>query len=223
MREQEVGPLFHRRSIRMQEYDYSAGGGYFITLVTHQREHLFGCVVEGEMRLNAYGKIVREEWLRSSIIRKEIELDMDEFVVMPNHIHGIVYICENDRVCGKGDRPEEPDASGARAYGQKMNKLTGKGDRPVASGESGVRAYGHTPLPVPSGFRSPSKTLGSMIRGYKIAVTTRINALRGSPGQPVWLRNYYDHIIRSEKDYENVVNYIYMNPLNWDVKDEYYH
>jgi len=85
----------HRRSILFAGYDYASEGMYFITLVTHHREHLFGSVVDGEMILNEYGRIVREEWFRSAEIRKEIELDNDEFIIMPNHIHGIVQINES--------------------------------------------------------------------------------------------------------------------------------
>jgi REP element-mobilizing transposase RayT len=80
----------HRRSIRLSGYDYAQAGAYFVTLCTHQRECLFGEVVDGEMRLNAFGCVVEEEWFASARIRQEIELDA--FVVVPNHIHGIVWI-----------------------------------------------------------------------------------------------------------------------------------
>jgi putative transposase len=79
-----------RRSIRLKGYDYSAAGLYFITLCTYQRECLFGKIADGVMRLNALGQIVADEWLRSLEIRQEIEFD--EWIVMPNHLHGIVAI-----------------------------------------------------------------------------------------------------------------------------------
>jgi REP-associated tyrosine transposase len=85
----------HRHSIRMQGHDYSLAGAYFITVITYQREMLFGEIVDGQMKLNRRGEIVREEWFASLNIRKEIRLFPDEFVVMPNHIHGIVWIVEN--------------------------------------------------------------------------------------------------------------------------------
>ncbi|MCR4438784.1 MAG: transposase [bacterium] len=87
--------IHHRRSIRLPGYDYAQAGAYFVTMCTHDRACLFGRVVDGEMRLNALGEIVREEWLRSAQIRREIRLDPDEFVVMPNHIHGIVWILDD--------------------------------------------------------------------------------------------------------------------------------
>jgi len=78
-----------RRSIRLEGYDYSQPGGYFVTLCTRNRECLFGEISDGQMVLNEYGEIAREEWVRSERIRREIKLD--EFVVMPNHIHGIIF------------------------------------------------------------------------------------------------------------------------------------
>jgi REP element-mobilizing transposase RayT len=85
----------HRRSIRLRGYDYRQPGAYFVTIVTQDRACLFGEVVGEEMHLNELGKIVWEEWFRSAEIRQEIELLPDEFVVMPNHVHGIVWIVES--------------------------------------------------------------------------------------------------------------------------------
>ena len=91
-------------SLRLSGYDYSEEGAYFITIVTHGREALFGRVVNGEMVLNPFGRIVKFEWMKSSKIRKEVEIDPDEFVVMPNHIHGIIVINDNKPYC-RGVRP----------------------------------------------------------------------------------------------------------------------
>ncbi|MDP3450950.1 MAG: hypothetical protein Q8R87_10235 [Anaerolineaceae bacterium] len=207
MNDQEKKPLFHRRSIRLPDYDYSSSGSYFITLVCHQREHLFGEIVEGEMRVNEYGRIAREEWLKTQKIRPNVEVLEDEFVVMPNHFHGIVHIISSDKQNGSFNSGDEL-----------VDDCVGKGSN---SGDELVRAYSYTPLPERVGFQSPARTLGSIVRRFKIAVTTRINTLRATPGQPVWLRNYYEHIISTEKDYENIVNYIFLNPLNWELNDEY--
>ena len=83
----------HRQSIRLKGHNYSQAGAYFVTICSWKRECLFGEVVNGEMRLNEQGGIAYREWHRSSVIRKEIELDI--FVIMPNHIHGIVIIHTN--------------------------------------------------------------------------------------------------------------------------------
>ena len=82
--------IHHRRSIRLKGYDYSQQGAYFLTLCVQHRECLLGEISDGVMRLNEFGEIIREEWRASAHIRTEIELG--EFVVMPNHFHAIVFI-----------------------------------------------------------------------------------------------------------------------------------
>ena len=83
-----------RRSLRLKDYNYSGPGAYFVTICTNGRLSLFGDIVEGIMRLNDYRRIVSREWEVSAMIRREIVLD--EFVVMPNHIHGIIFINESN-------------------------------------------------------------------------------------------------------------------------------
>jgi REP element-mobilizing transposase RayT len=105
----------HRRSIRLKDYDYSECGAYFITICTHRRECLFGEIVNGEMRLNEFGEIVWEEWDNNAKVRKNLE--RDEYIVMPNHVHGILLILdENDvgatRRVAPTKRPNGP-ASGS--------------------------------------------------------------------------------------------------------------
>jgi REP element-mobilizing transposase RayT len=73
-----------------------------------------------------------------------------------------------------------------------------------------VGAYGHTPLP--EKFASPSRTIGALIRGFKGSVTKSINLFRHTPGQPVWQRNFYEHIIRNEQDMQMISEYIIANP-----------
>ena len=112
----------HRCSIRLKGYDYTQAGAYFVTIVTHDRECLFGEVVDGQMRLNPFGEIVREEWFRTAVVRPYVMLAPDEFVVMPNHIHGIIWITG-----GRGDpvgrpydpvgRPHDNDRDDQRSHG----------------------------------------------------------------------------------------------------------
>ena len=82
--------LPQRKNIRLRGYDYAVVGAYFITLCSHDKKHIFGQIRDNIMHLSVFGKIVAEEWQRSGLIRKEVALD--EFVVMPNHFHGIVII-----------------------------------------------------------------------------------------------------------------------------------
>ena len=100
----EYDPKKHcRRSIRLRHYDYSRAGAYFITVCTDGRELLFGEVIDDEVKLNELGRIAAEEWLKSAQVRTEIELDT--WIVMPNHIHGIAMITDDRR---KSDRPVAP-------------------------------------------------------------------------------------------------------------------
>ncbi|MFA5363364.1 MAG: transposase [Candidatus Omnitrophota bacterium] len=94
--------LKQRKPNRLKNYDYSQGGAYFITICSHNRDYLFGEIADGKMRLNEYGGIVENEWIKSPEIRAEIKLD--EYIVMPNHIHGIILI-ENPDVGGNGRSP----------------------------------------------------------------------------------------------------------------------
>jgi putative transposase len=164
----------HRRSIRLPDHDYTSPGAYFVTICTHQGKSLLGDVVDGEVVLNEYGRIAQEEWLASEKIRREME--MDAFVIMPNHIHGIVWIRDTDD------------------------------DSTV--GTQDVGAHGRAPLRAP-------RSLGSFIAGYKSAVTRHINRMRGTPGAPVWQRNYYEHIIRNDRSLKQIRDYMQHNPARW--------
>jgi REP element-mobilizing transposase RayT len=82
----------HRRSIRLRGYNYSQAGAYFLTIVTRHRTCLFGGITDGQMRLNEYGELIRAEWHRTAEMRPNIALDA--FVIMPNHIHGIIALRE---------------------------------------------------------------------------------------------------------------------------------
>ncbi len=110
----------HRRSVRLKGYDYAQPGAYFITICTQNRECLFGEIVDGEMHLNEFGEIVRAEWFRSAEIRAEIELHPNEFVVMPNHVHGIVWIVSDDDEYSVGAHGRAPRHGRARPSGNAM-------------------------------------------------------------------------------------------------------
>ncbi len=179
----------HRKTIRLSGYDYSEPGAYFITIATYHRMEIFGKFVSSEMQLNSLGEIARDEWLITPNIRHEITLD--EFVIMPDHMHAILFINE-------------------------IVDLSVNDDLPFVVG-----AHGRAPLQDPD--RTPTqniacaplyrarRSLGSLVSGYKSKVTYRINAFRGTPGEPVWQRNYYEHIIRSEKEFDNIRLYIHGN------------
>jgi len=88
----------HRRSIRLRGYDYSQAGAYFVTICANNRECLFGEVVDGKMRLNDAGRMIEKWWLEMN--RAFPTMETDEYIVMPNHFHGVVVIVGADlRVC----------------------------------------------------------------------------------------------------------------------------
>ena len=163
--------IHHRKSIRLQGYDYAGEGAYFITICTHNRSCIFGTVNDGNMLLNAAGRTATDEWYKTIAIRKNITLTA--FIVMPNHIHGIIII----------DKKAQPDLEKPNAPVQKM--------------------------------RSPSQTIGAIIRGYKSAVTKRLSELAFTTDGNVWQRGYHDHIIRNELSYNKIENYIINNPALW--------
>ena len=103
----------HRHSIRLKGYHYAQPGAYFVTICTHDRRCVFGRVVDGEMVLNLYGKIVWSEWFRTARIRPYVQLYESEFVVMPNHVHGIIWIVDspnhNVNAVGETGRSPLPD------------------------------------------------------------------------------------------------------------------
>jgi putative transposase len=177
--------IHHRRSIRLKGYDYTQPGAYFVTFCTYRRDEIFGEVINGETKLSGLGEIVRGEWLRSGEVRKEIRLFDDEFVVMPNHVHGIVWIV--DTVGADGVRPDD-----------------------------GMGAY-HAPRPVrpDASLRRAPRSLGSFIAGFKASVTSRAGRELNMTG--IWQRNYYDHIIRNDRELNNIRWYILNNPLNWQL------
>src|SRR5690349_21724454 len=88
--------IHHRQSTRLRGYDYAQAGAYFVTLVTQGRESRFGVIVGEEMQLNAAGQMVTEEWL--ALPARFPMMDLDEFIVMPNHMHGIIVISDDESV-----------------------------------------------------------------------------------------------------------------------------
>jgi len=83
-----------RKSPRLQDYDYTQAGAYFVTICTHDRKRIFGHIDDGEVVCNQMGDIVNEQWIQTGVLRDYVELDM--FVVMPNHVHGILMIVESE-------------------------------------------------------------------------------------------------------------------------------
>ena len=173
--------IHHRRSIRLKDYDYSQSGAYFVTVCAWKKECLFGEIQNGEMLLNDAGIMVHKLWNGLSV--KYPDIETDEFVVMPNHIHGMVVIVGAQFIA-----PFDCDA---------INQNRKQG------------AINHAP------------TIGEIVRAFKARCTCAINATRNAPGVPLWQRNYYEHIIRDERELHAIRKYIRYNPLKWEEDTEY--
>ena len=173
--------IHHRRSIRLPEYDYTLAGAYFVTNVTWRRDCLFGDVLDGEMKLNDFGKIADECW--RAIPEHFPQVELGAHIVMPNHAHGIILINEND------------------------SRNTVGATHCVAPTLPGIH---------PKGPKQGS--LGAIIGSFKSAVSYRINKEHNATG--IWQRNYYEHIIRNNREMGEIWTYIESNPIMWADDDE---
>lgn len=194
--------IHHRKSIRLKGYDYSQEGLYFITICTCNRECLFGEVINKEMILNDAGRAANECWLK--IPEHFPNVVLHEHVVMPNHVHGIIELVTAASV-----------------------PVNVAGDSDIWFSDVGVQNF--EPLPrMPSPPPPPSqnkfqkiipRSIGSIIRGYKIGVT---NFFRTNTDiHKVWQRNFHEHIIRNEQSYWKISEYIIDNPKAWET-DKFY-
>ncbi len=188
-------PEIHQRtSIRLKDYDYSQPGAYFITLVTIGRDNLFGQINEGEMKSNRYGEIVQKTW--SNLSHHYSHISLDGFVIMPNHVHGIIVINDDN---SKGESLKNVVASGIDSQNP-----------------SNLRDEQKTRPRLPAGHG-----LSEIVRWFKSFSARSINNLRGQTGQPVWQRNYYEHIIRNQGEWDTIRAYIADNPRRWMEDHEY--
>jgi putative transposase len=163
----------HRQSIRLPGYDYSQAGAYFVTIVTWHRVCLFGAFTDGQFAASTLGQVASIEWQKLGT--RFPFASFDTFVVMPNHVHGIVVI--------------KTQAEGGNQEMQTSGRL-----RP--------------------------HSLGSVIGAYKSTTARLINMLRKTASAPVWLRNYYEHVIRDEAEWSKIYDYIEDNPRRWSEDEE---
>lgn len=182
----------HRRSIRLQGYDYSQEGLYFITICCQDRAHLFGEIVDGEMILNSYGEIAQKEWQNTSTIRDNVVLH--EFVVMPNHFHSIIEI-----------------------KFQKGNNEIGKFQSPSQTVGAIIRGYKIAAIKKIKDYILGKEKSKGELQFAPTAPTEKIKELDFK----IWQRNYYEHIIRNDQSYERISDYIRDNPKRWK-EDKFY-
>ena len=170
--------VHYPRSIRLKGYDYAQDGAYFVTICTHRQSCLLGEIVDGEIMLTSYGEVARACF--EEMPHHFAHAEVDVFVVMPNHLHGIIVVTDGTEVGTQHAAPLRKEAS----------------------------------------LRPAPGSLSTIVRSFKSASTKRINELCGMPGAPVWQRNYYEHVIRNERDLERIREYIVTNPLKWALDRE---
>jgi REP element-mobilizing transposase RayT len=170
-----------RRTIRLKNYDYSSDALYYVTICTTGNNEIFGGIKNGRMLLNEYGIIARKEWFKTARIRTYV--DLDAFIILPDHIHGIIVI-----------------------KNQKFDQCRGMACHAQPIHSTFVNRKFSNPI---------NQSLSSIIGCYKSSVTREINKLRSSPGRTIWQRNYYEHIIRNEKELFAARKYIMNNPKKY--------
>lgn len=197
------------QSHRKPNWDYSSNALYYITLVVQGRECLLGKIVDAEMFLSEFGRIVYEEWHKSFDLRKELFLD--EYVIMPNNIHAVIVL----------EQPYE------NVNNTECRDTRRKDTRPCVF----TTSHDIPKLCEPQSFNPPVRlpqSISSFIGGFKSAVNTEIddyideNNLRMTKynrHNHFFQPNYHDHIIRNAMELENIRNYIINNTANWE-KDE---
>jgi REP element-mobilizing transposase RayT len=201
-------PVIHaRRSIRLPDYDYSQAGAYYLTICSHQRRCIFGVVRDGRVRLSRIGKILAEEWLQSCEVRPEVTLD--EWTIMPNHLHAIVVI---------GAVPGQPVPLGLVWPAGANVGATRRVAHPKQT--LGERRATHRVAPTERPTGPAPGSVAAIVGQFKGAVTRRVNALRNTPGAPVWHRNYHEHVIRDEAELHDIRLYIAQNPSQWATDAE---
>ncbi|NUJ97323.1 hypothetical protein HGA92_00875 [Candidatus Gracilibacteria bacterium] len=169
----------------MQDYDYSSGGAYFITICTKNRENYFGEIADGAMVLNEWGKIVFDG-IKNIENYNEFS-SVDEFVVMPNHLHLIIMVSYRR------------DNSG------------------IVSTEQNVGIVSTTTMKTAENRNNRRNMLIPKIVGkFKMITAKQINILKNSVGNKLWQSNYYDRIIRNEDELQRIRKYIIENPLKWE-------
>jgi len=231
----------HRSSIRLKGYDYTQHGAYFVTIVAQDRSCLFGQVTDGEIHLNDAGQMVQTVWSELPLFYPGVQ--NDAFVVMPNHVHGIVVLVgPATRGYARPGSDDVPPPVGAAPRGRPG---PGPGDTTQSGMEdpSGMPAgnsiepaldnsmnrgpggRGQARGPAPTAVNVARMSLGDVVHRFKTMTTKRYaDGVKHSGWPPfrgrLWQRNYYEHIIRSEADLNRIRRYVEENPLAWGTDEE---
>jgi putative transposase len=226
-----------RRSLRLKEYDYSQTGAYFVTLDTWKHLALFGEILEDLIHLNRYGLVAKGEL--KYLARRFQQVQVDEYIIMPNHLHVIIWILATDSAVGaRREEPKESSDLRLASPGQPTDsnfnsvevndmerraRLADSGEISLINdvGERRARLTESDPnslINLASPLRGPGPgALGTIVGAYKSTTARIINGLRHTPGVPVWQRNYYEHVIRDDEELDRIRRYVQANPINWQA------
>jgi REP element-mobilizing transposase RayT len=229
---------YNRRSIRLNDYDYSQAGAYFITICTQNRDCLFGNIVNGEMVLNDAGKMAQKIWEGLADYYRRVKLDA--WVIMPNHVHGIINIVGADSISAHDSvtpRDSENWAEMDSAHTDSAHtdsvhtdfvsprdsitprdSVTPRDSENWAEMDSAHTDSAHTDF-VHTDF---VPALGTIVQSFKRHSTIEYIKLVKKGVLPsfhkrIWQRNYYEHIIRNKNDYDRIYKYIENNPVKWEL------
>ena len=191
--EEKFRDKYRVSSARLQNYDYGQSGAYFVTICTQNRESFLGQITNGVMKLSEMGEIVKAEWEKTAVIRKNVILG--ERVVMPNHFHAVAII-DNGLIAANPHCILEPYRTVSHHVETHCNA-----------------SLQHQPQ-YKNKFGPQSHNLASIIRGFKGAAVRQIH-LAGFQNF-VWQSRFYDHIIRNENELNRISEYIQQNPHNWN-------
>ena len=201
----------NRKSIRLKDFDYASVGGYFITICAHQRACSLSQVVDGDSCLTSIGRVVSQHWHR--IPERNPRALLDEFVVMPNHVHGLILLKDDQHRREVGG---PPDVGAYKPHTEPFlyDQLACAVYTPLQRGDAHiVGANGDGEVRGPHGTK-PGST-GAIVQNFKKTTTREVRKAMADPEFRLWQRNYNEHIVRDEDELNRIRDYIILNPTRW--------
>jgi len=196
--------IHNRKSIRLKGYDYSHAGLYFVTICCQNREHLFGKIIDGKLALNNAGVMIEKIWHEISNDFPNIHLN--EYITMPNHIHGIIEIPVGaDSISAHLSTPISTQIS---------DDISIRKRKRAEMDSAAKRAEMDSAPTVGTGL---SRVVQSFKRHTTIEYINMVKQnILPSFDKRIWQRNYWEHIIRNENEFVKISEYIRNNPINWN-------
>ncbi len=194
-------------STRLRNWNYAKDGCYFVTICTKNREHSFGEIVDGILIETMQSKIVKECWL--NLPNHYHNCILDGFVIMPNHIHGIIIIDNSADVID--DIVIDMDFDDTVETG--LKPVSFDTTDTMDTGVSTVKPV--TPSPI-NNNGNKQYSLSEIVRGFKTFTARTINEAQNTTGKPFWQPRFYEHIIRNEHSLNEIREYIIKNPQMWE-------